>query len=209
MYEPKARRKCRNVWADIIDDELKELTLMTPDKRSPNFHRLEPLISNKSLFGLFQCNTNCPRTWGSGNITVQMEYMYNEETQRGEIKLFESGQKCQRCKGSYERPKFSHEQLQLAANHLKAKILEKFYGVKKREQRSNTNKRPPRWNHDARHCQACHLGVCSFAQSGLRLYRNSNNKKSYTDRYQEREDNSIPNKINWQLMYVGDVWENH
>jgi len=82
---------------------------------------------------------------------------------RGEVKVFENGQACQRCAGRrWCKPDFTQQEVQISAEYLLSKILEKFYNVPRIVVEGRSECQPRKAPHDTANCQGCARGVCEY-----------------------------------------------
>ncbi|KAG7457798.1 hypothetical protein MATL_G00231190 [Megalops atlanticus] len=109
-------------------------------------------------FGQFRCDT-CSKTWPSARVVVLFHYRLRSD--RGTVIMRPFGQACRRCKGDFEMPGFSAEEVEEVLFKLFSKIRKNCYGEEE-EQDSDSCSSEKVWTkpHESSLCEACSQGIC-------------------------------------------------
>ncbi|KAL4630775.1 receptor-transporting protein 3-like [Arapaima gigas] len=115
--------------------------------------------------GRFKCS-KCKNTWPSQRVMVLFFMYLSQSTHRGTVKVRCFRQECRRCADPiFEEPRLRKENVDRLLEKLIEKIRIKCYkedtGVKQKPFVFDGRVDGP---HEARHCQACHYGICRQAR---------------------------------------------
>ena len=145
-------------WAEVLEKEMEILQdedgHHLPLSPSLSLNRSFHLECESSARGSFVC-TNCNNRWTSGHVAIVFRFGFDVDRSEFYVSIDEFGQSCKKCirhpsDSDFEKPNLFPDSLERPAKFLVQKILKKFYGQDKNDDRERD--RQPVSHIDLFHC---------------------------------------------------------